>query len=461
MSGDSEIPPTYYFSGITFNPTFYSSASSDYLTASTGKSYFLSYPTAQGTETISTLKTSSIDTTATTSIIGIASSQTTGALNIGSNSTTATRTTGAINIGSNVVGTTPITIGMSGKSTTALNGTVSVGSSMNTTGIIDSGNISSTGNITSTGNIIGLSFQNTANSGSISSAGVIGGNTLQVSNAITVGGLAAITNGIHVIGDIKTTTGNITATAGSISAGNYLIGAYQNASSAPTASISSLGVITGSSLVLGTGAITTVGTITTTGLITAGNGIKTSTIDTATGGTMAIGASSTGGITLGFGNASTTVAGGLTVAGQITASAGMTLGNGFGITCGTTSYAPTSSQIGYYLTASVSGISAPSALTTFQTTSTLAIGIYWISFSGYFNAFSGNTGYFVPTISTSNVTSTIGTYQLGGNSGANVGYSYSGVIKVTAANGTVSFQGIWTGATATLASGSYSLIRIA
>ena len=105
MSGDSEIPPTYYFSGITFNPTFYSSASSDYLTASTGKIYFLSFPTAQGTETIASLKTSSIDTTATTSIIGIASSQTTGALNIGSNSTTATRTTGAINIGSNVVGT--------------------------------------------------------------------------------------------------------------------------------------------------------------------------------------------------------------------------------------------------------------------------------------------------------------------------------------------------------------------
>ena len=53
----SEIPPTDYFNGITFNPDFYQSSSSDYLTASTGKSYFLSYPKAQGTETIPTLNT--------------------------------------------------------------------------------------------------------------------------------------------------------------------------------------------------------------------------------------------------------------------------------------------------------------------------------------------------------------------------------------------------------------------
>ena len=51
MSGNTETPPTYYFSGIKFNPSFYTSSSSDYLTKQTAKSYFLSYPTAQGTET--------------------------------------------------------------------------------------------------------------------------------------------------------------------------------------------------------------------------------------------------------------------------------------------------------------------------------------------------------------------------------------------------------------------------
>ena len=52
MSGDAEIPPTYYFSGITFNPSFYQSSSTDYLTLETAKSSFLTYPTAQGDETI-------------------------------------------------------------------------------------------------------------------------------------------------------------------------------------------------------------------------------------------------------------------------------------------------------------------------------------------------------------------------------------------------------------------------
>ena len=52
-SGDSEIPPTYYFDGILFNPDFYQSSSSDYLTASIGKKLFLSYPISQGSEIFS------------------------------------------------------------------------------------------------------------------------------------------------------------------------------------------------------------------------------------------------------------------------------------------------------------------------------------------------------------------------------------------------------------------------
>ena len=51
--GDSELAPTYYFSGIIFNPSFYSSSSSTYLTQSTAKNYFLSYPLSQGSETFS------------------------------------------------------------------------------------------------------------------------------------------------------------------------------------------------------------------------------------------------------------------------------------------------------------------------------------------------------------------------------------------------------------------------
>ena len=39
-SGDSEPAPSYYFSGIIFNPDFYISASSTYLTQATAKQYF-------------------------------------------------------------------------------------------------------------------------------------------------------------------------------------------------------------------------------------------------------------------------------------------------------------------------------------------------------------------------------------------------------------------------------------
>ena len=67
MSGNAETPPTYYFSGIAFNPSFFTSSSSDYLTKQTAKSYFLSYPTAQGTETISTLNCAVLNTPSQTS----------------------------------------------------------------------------------------------------------------------------------------------------------------------------------------------------------------------------------------------------------------------------------------------------------------------------------------------------------------------------------------------------------
>ena len=55
----SELPPTYYFTDITFNPSFYSSGSEN-ITNEEAKKNYLTYPTAQGTETISTLNSSTI-----------------------------------------------------------------------------------------------------------------------------------------------------------------------------------------------------------------------------------------------------------------------------------------------------------------------------------------------------------------------------------------------------------------
>ena len=107
MSGDAEIPPTYYFSGITFNPSFYQSSSSDYLTLATAKSSFLAYPTAQGIEAITTLKSSSIDSASTTNDLNLALSQKEGVFTIANGARTgninigANATAGNINFGSN------------------------------------------------------------------------------------------------------------------------------------------------------------------------------------------------------------------------------------------------------------------------------------------------------------------------------------------------------------------------
>ena len=104
MSGDSEVPPTYYFSGITFNPDFYQS-SGDYLTLATAKSNFLTYPTAQGAETISTLNSSSISTSTLTST-GLITAN--GISNTGGISSTTSITTPALN---STTASTALTIG--------------------------------------------------------------------------------------------------------------------------------------------------------------------------------------------------------------------------------------------------------------------------------------------------------------------------------------------------------------
>jgi len=92
----TETPPTYYFSGIKFNPSFYTSSSSNYLTKQTAKSYFLSYPTAQGTETISTLNCAVLNTPSSTSNLDLGTNIINGTISMGD-----VQTNGSIIIGNN------------------------------------------------------------------------------------------------------------------------------------------------------------------------------------------------------------------------------------------------------------------------------------------------------------------------------------------------------------------------
>ena len=175
MSGDSEAPPTYYFNGITFNPDFYQAASGDYLTFETAKSSFLTYPTAQGSETITTLNSSTINT-----------------------------------------------------STLASTGLITAN------GISNTGTISSTGNITSSGGSLIGAYQNSTLSATstISSLGAITGSSLALgsgaitSGAITSSGLITANNGLTVpSGKAMTASGTLVASIGTIS-GNTAVVSY-------------------------------------------------------------------------------------------------------------------------------------------------------------------------------------------------------------------------------------------
>lgn len=123
-----ELPPTYYFSGITFNPSFYpSSSTGDYLTETTAKKLFLTYPIAQGPETISTLNCSVINSSSETSNLDLGSNITSATISIGD-----AQTSGSIIIGSN-----------SNSETQIKGGTIKLMNNTNASGIIRSNYIDS------------------------------------------------------------------------------------------------------------------------------------------------------------------------------------------------------------------------------------------------------------------------------------------------------------------------------
>jgi hypothetical protein len=413
MSGDSETPPTYYFSGITFNPTFYTATTSgNYLTATTGKKYFLSYPTAQGDETISRLYTSQVSTPTPTDAFNFLDSLT-GNLYIGEN---ASGTTGQIiQIGAKTLTTVKLgalSIKESTIDTLAPSTAFSILGSQ-TAGITIGGNVP-TGQIIQIGQAAtaakvyasNISFDNNSiNHATNNTTGVV-----NLCNAQSDG------NGQLNIGTHNSRAGPINIGTGFSSTAAINLGAITGTTSANTINI---GILTPNAITIGhavanvtinsssgsirTPSITT-GTLSASGLITANNGItiptgKTltatggivvSSIDTPASGTMAIGASSTGGITLGAGNASTTVAGGLTVTGQITANAGLALSGNFGISLPTQTTAPTIGQLGYtvnLLTSSgITNTGTANQTTQVASVASLPVGTYIFFFSGYSNS---------------------------------------------------------------------------
>ena len=147
----SELPPTYYFSDITFNPTFYSS-SSDNITNEEAKKLILSYTTS-GTDTITTLNTATINSLGSTLSIGT-NGTTMDTVIIGTNSNTQTKINGgSIGLLNNTAVTGTLT---STGLITANNGiTVPLGKAMTASGTL----VASIGTISGNTSIVTLSGQ--------------------------------------------------------------------------------------------------------------------------------------------------------------------------------------------------------------------------------------------------------------------------------------------------------------
>ena len=398
MSGDAETPPTYYFSGMTFNPDFYSSSSSTYITKITGKKYFLTYPTAQGDETIDRIYTQNISSITPTENFNFLDSQ-----------------TANIYIGENTTGTSGqiIQIGAPALTNTRI------------------GDLS----------IIANSINNATNSGT---------RGVKIADAQTDSG-ADLDLGAHAsrLGDINIGTGNIAAApninlgavtgstraGATISIGILTTNAISIGNSSANVTISSssgsiktpaltTGTFSASSSITANGGIT----IPSGKTLTANGGIISSSINTATGGTMAIGASSTGGITIGAGGAPTTIAGLLTADGGlklnagdlITANGGLTLGGAYGITLTTTSYTPISTQLGYigraYNQNTVNYSTGTVGSDIVNTGTVLGIGIYQMMWTVSVNNWTnGTSAYMNFSFNTSGAISMYGVPQTSGN----------------------------------------------
>jgi len=247
-SGDSEAPPTYYFDGMTFNPDFYTSSSSTYITKITGKKYFLSYPKAQGDETINQIYAQNIsaitpteafnflDTQTANIYIGENATGTSGQIiKIGASALTQTKigalsikgtdfnnavdeAGGTIQIGNNQ---TSGTLNIGSGSAITRTGAINIGSYTNNTNTVNIGPASgsSTTNIYGKGSIYGTKFDvhnnatdvtlfNTTYNGTVTIADSQFSGILNIGNGTARGSLGAINIGSGAVNAVPITIGS-------------------------------------------------------------------------------------------------------------------------------------------------------------------------------------------------------------------------------------------------------------
>jgi len=254
----SSTPSSPYFNGIVYNPSFFSSSTGTYL----------NYPIAQGTETIGSLKTSSIESATPTTAMTLLSNQTanltmatavTGTIRLGAYTTTSTHIGNIDHQNNNINNASAPLVGSLGLGTSQTDGILNIGTgARTTTGAINIG----------TGSIL----VNPINIGSSTSALTLNG-AVNTANTLTTNSLT-VNAGYNLIAN------------GSIACASYL------SSSASTACTLASNV---------SSALITLGQAQTTGNIEIGNNVAFAGIVTIAG-SLASGTN-----TINLGNAKTTI----------------------------------------------------------------------------------------------------------------------------------------------------------
>ena len=454
-----ELPPTDYFSGITFNRDFYQSNSTEYLTATDGKKLFLSYPLSQGSETFSSnvkLQSTLTDTSGSVGTSGqILSSTTTGVswingvgnsyisyntsslpftLSLASNSNLYILFSGTTNSGGIMtIPTTGITNGTYIHVKNTSSGTVNLSSSF----IQFQSGVSSIGIIDLNA---GESFQAYFNGANwVQSSITKKVANLTIEGTLTVGAFGTdtlIQKANHTTGEeinlySTTTTGDIFI--GKILPAGNTLRLCNTTSGTSGASVHCANIgIDGSNINNATNpgsGIVKIGNSLTSGALYIGGG---STTAAHTSGPIIIGADSTGtgGINIGtdtdltvptvdtinIGSATyathikgtlkvnglLTADGGLTLntGDLITANGGLTIGGAYGITLTTSLYTPTSAQLGYfgraYNSAAIVNYSAGAIGNDIVNTGTnIGIGIYQMMWTVSVNNWTNGTSAYI------------------------------------------------------------------
>ena len=166
----------------------------------------------------------------------------------------------------------------------------------------------------------------------------------------------------------------------------------------------------------------------------------------------------TGSTTIGIAGTSVSIPGGLTIG----ANKNIILGDGSNITLSSVQSNPTSAQMGYSLSSSVSNQALTTTTNNLISFGNIPIGIYLFTFNTCVTSFTVGAAIATFTIGTLNITSSVLPYNVGAaGSNAQIPVVFTGVVKPTNASNSMTIACVLDFGNATAFRPNYTLLRIA